>query len=482
MIENQKIKWVYGLSALFIALNALFIVKEFYWLSLLPVIIIIILLALVSLDKLMFLIVFLTPFSIQLEELDFDIGVALPTEPLMFGVMILFFIKLFYEKKIDHKVLNHPVTLVIIFSLLWTFITSVTSEMPLVSFKFFISNLWFIVCFYFIAIQLFKNYSNIKRFFWMYMIPLTIVIIYTIIHHSFFNFEHKPAHWVMTPFFKDHTSYGAILVMFFPVLFLFFKNKYSNTIRLLVTIVFLIFTSGILLSYTRAAWISLIVAFGLFFVYMLRIKFRTLLAVFALLAGLFFALKSEIVMKLEKNRQESSNDISEHVQSISNITSDASNLERINRWEAAFRMFEERPVFGWGPGTYAFLYAPFQLSKEITIISTNAGDMGNAHSEYIGPLAEQGLLGSLSFLLILISVYYCGSKLYFKLTDKDSKQIVLVVLLGLTTYFVHGTLNNFLDTDKASVPFWGFIAILTAMDIYHSKEKTLSPSSEEKQV
>jgi hypothetical protein len=35
------------------------------------------------------------------------------------------------------------------------------------------------------------------------------------------------------------------------------------------------------------------------------------------------------------------------------------------------------------------------------------------------------------------------------------------------TYFIHGTLNNYLDTDKASVPFWGFIAILVSIDLYH---------------
>jgi len=37
------------------------------------------------------------------------------------------------------------------------------------------------------------------------------------------------------------------------------------------------------------------------------------------------------------------------------------------------------------------------------------------------------------------------------------------------TYFIHGVLNNYLDTDKASVPFWGFIAILVALDVYHRK-------------
>ena len=46
------------------------------------------------------------------------------------------------------------------------------------------------------------------------------------------------------------------------------------------------------------------------------------------------------------------------------------------------------------------------MSQEKTIISTNAGDLGNAHSEYIGPLAESGLFGMLTVLAIFgISIY-----------------------------------------------------------------------------
>jgi hypothetical protein len=43
----------------------------------------------------------------------------------------------------------------------------------------------------------------------------------------------------------------------------------------------------------------------------------------------------------------------------------------------------------------------------------------------------------------------------------------LFTLLGLISYFAHGIMNNFLDTDKASVPFWGFVAIIVALDLYH---------------
>jgi hypothetical protein len=42
--------------------------------------------------------------------------------------------------------------------------------------------------------------------------------------------------------------------------------------------------------------------------------------------------------------------------------------------------------------------------------------------------------------------------------------------MGISTYFVHGFLNNFLDTDKASVPFWGFLAMLVCIDVYHKNQ------------
>jgi O-antigen ligase len=134
-------------------------------------------------------------------------------------------------------------------------------------------------------------------------------------------------------------------------------------------------------------------------------------------------------------------------------------------------MFEERPFFGWGPGTYSFVYAPFQLSGEKTIISTNAGDMGNAHSEYIGPLCESGVLGTLTFLGIVFTIIWTGWHLYYKLTDKVHRGLMLSILLGMVTYFLHGALNNFLDTDKASVPFWGFAAMLVAADLWYEPKK-----------
>ena len=95
--------------------------------------------------------------------------------------------------------------------------------------------------------------------------------------------------------------------------------------------------------------------------------------------------------------------------------------------------------------------------------------MGNAHSEYIGPLSESGIFGVLTFLGIILATLFTGARIYYSVQNRDVKILVVSLLLGLITYFVHGTLNNFLDTDKASVPFWSFIAAIVAIDLYHNK-------------
>ncbi len=441
--------------------------KDVYWFFLLPLALVILVYYLISLDKIVLFITFLTPFAIELRGMEGGLGVSLPTEPLMFGVLLLFVANLLLERSYDKKAASHPISYIIYASLLWMFFTSLTSEIPLVSFKYLLSRLWFVVPFYFVAVVMFKKVSNIKKFMLLYMAALSVIVIYTVIQHAKYGFDEEAGHWVMSPFYNDHTAYGAILAMFLPVGvgFLFYPGM-TKTARLFVFVSLSIMVLGIVLSYGRAAWISVLVAIGVFAVVLMRIKFYVLAGSFLLFVGIFFTFQNQILDKLSKNKQDSSGNLTEHVQSISNISSDASNLERINRWQAALRLFDERPIVGWGPGTYQFVYSPFQSSQEKTIISTNLGDKGNAHSEYLGSLADMGIPGMFIVIILIIFVIITGLKIY-KYGDVNVRYLALMALLGLITYFTHGFLNNFLDTDKLSVPFWGFIAVLVALDIYH---------------
>lgn len=476
MIRGQAIKKVslfYIISIAFILLNLWFVVKkDMLVVNALPVIFIILLLAVFSFDKIVYLIVFFTPLSLPLHEIipGFSFDMYLPTEPLLFGLLVLFLLKVLHERSFDRRILLHPVSLAIGLNLLWILLTSMTSTMPVVSFKFLLSRLWFIVGLYLLPIKIFSGGKNIERYVWLYVIALAVVVCYSTFRHLGYGlWDKQAAHFVVSPFYNDHTSYGAVLAIYLPFLALFsFGENYPKKVRITSLVFFAILLLGFVLSYSRAAWLSMVVAIGVWGIVKLKISSRTILITFVSLVTLFILFQSRIFMKLEQNSQQSSADFMTHINSMTNITSDASNLERINRWSCAVRMFADKPVFGFGPGTYMFQYAPYQLNKDRTIISTNSGDGGNAHSEYLGPLAESGVPGLLTFLLIIGTVIYTAVRTYARVTDKRLKQIVLTALVALITYYIHGFLNNFLDTDKLSVPFWGFTAMIVSVDLYLS--------------
>jgi putative inorganic carbon (hco3(-)) transporter len=487
LIKNNTIKITlfYFVSVSFLLLNLYFIIKkDLFIINLLPALFGVLLLIIFSFEKIIWFIVSLTPLSLPLRELvpGLNFDMYLPTEPLLFIVLIIFILKVVHERKFDRRILIHPVSLTIYLYLFWILITCFTSTIPLVSFKFFLAKVWFIVALYLITAKIFSDGKKMEQYIWLYLIPFVFVIFYSTYRHIGYGlWDKEAAHFVVSPFYNDHTSYGAALAIFLPFLALFsFGSYYTAGQRLMSSIVLFIFLTGLILSYSRAAWVSLIPAILFWSAVKIKIKFRTIIISIILLFGLIFTFQDKILTTIKGNPAESSSNLMEHVYSISNISSDASNLERINRWSCAVRMFEDKPLFGYGPGTYMFKYAPYQLNKERTIISTNAGDLGNAHSEYLGVLSESGLPGLITFILLITVVCYTAIRTYFNLQNAKMRSLLMAALTGLISYYVHGFLNNFLDTDKLSVPFWGFTAIIVAIDIYSRNNKNLSLSDVKK--
>ncbi len=467
--------WVYILGILFLAANALLTYNDNHYLNFIPFALLAGYAAFFALDKLFLFVVFCTPISINLQELGVEgIGLYLPTEPVLLVIMFMYLYKLSFGKfERDKRILTHPITLAILFHLVWIFLTSLTSEMPLVSFKFLLSRLWFVVPCFFFGIWFFrKDIKNMNLFLWCYIIPLTIVLLVTVAKHASHGFSEEVGHWIMSPFFKDHTSYGAIIALFYPIVIsMFFDKSKSPITRSLLFVLALIFTIALFYSYTRAAWLSVLGAGMVYLLFVFKIKFKYLMVLGLFVGSFIVANFTELSYMIQKNDAEhTTEDFGERIESMSNVSSDASNLERLNRWNCAIEMFKERPMVGWGPGTYMFQYAPFQDAADLTIISTNFGDGGNAHSEYLGPLSEQGVLGMLAIFFIVGTIFYRASKLYIALDDPALKRIVMMVILSLVTYFTHGILNNYLDTDKASVPIWGMAAIIVSIDLYHNKK------------
>ena len=454
-----------ALAVLFGLLNAM----KLEYLGFFPIALLFIYLAIFETEKFFLSIAFLTPLSVNIEEYTDSFGLFLPTEPLLFGLMIFF---LFLQMKIpflDKRIWRNPIIICVLVYLFWLIITSITSTDPIVSFKSILARLWFIIPLLIFGTHFFKKHENRVVFLWLFIVSCSLVVCFTLIHHSIYGFGEEEGHWVMWPFFKDHTIYGATVALCLPISLALLNQKGSPALSKAVLILLnSILITGLIFSYTRAAWLSVFCAGIIGLLVYFRVNFKLLLGLGLALGFMIYAQWDNIQLVMAKNKHEHTTEaFEEKIQSAANVTTDASNLERINRWDCAYQMFKKRPVLGFGPGTYAFEYAPFQDPENLTIISTNFGDMGNAHSEYLSALSESGIIGLLLFISIVASIFTCAIKLYYKTPshENDIKLLIMGIIISLSTYFIHAFLNNYLDTDKAAVPIWAMCAMIIAMSL-----------------
>ena len=470
LLANKGVVAALLFTALFAGVALHYLFDENYLVLLVPAAMLLVWFFMMYRDESLALMALATPFAVDYALIG-NMSLSMPVEPMMIVFTVVFLFQELLMRSYDKRVLRHPVSILIMLSLVWMVFTSVVSLKPVESFKYTAVRLWFVIPFFYATAQSFQKVRHIRLFYWAYALSLSVVVVITTVKTMQRFGELQMLHHVMQPFYNDHTAYGCIIALMLPLSAYFALEPrtrlWKRIVAVSLTVLLLV---GLGLSYCRAAWISVVGAMAVYLLVRLGVRMRWLVISAALLLGLFFAFQDDIMYELGKNKQDSSFTLADQVKSISNISTDASNLERLNRWNAAFRMWKDQPLTGIGPGAYQFIYGPYQRSDMMTIISTNDGDMGNAHSEYIGPLTEQGVPGALLMLAIFVATFVTGERVYRTAVDRRKGHLALVLAVSLFTYYVHGIMNNFLDTDKLSVPFWAFTAAIVAIDIVTEKK------------
>jgi O-antigen ligase len=453
--------------------SALYFLNGFYEidLALKTVLILISFLALILLvvrykQFVLYSLAFFIPLSVPF-KLPGGTVIQTPTEIICVLLTAFFIIKLLSGKKPPAEFLKHPVTLFVFFDLAWIFITSCTSEMPLVSFKRLIIKIIYYSTFYFFYFELFVlDIKNIKRVVTIHCIGFLIPIFSAIVFHSTLGFTTMGSQLASAPFYNDHTMYGAGLAFLSPFLIISANSARPKKELFLFYTLLLVFATALFLSYSRAAWLSLILSIAVGSLIRFKFKLSYVIIAVTFFVSLTLGNTEKISEFLRANKELShGNDISQHFRSISNVNTDVSNLERVNRWKCALRMFEDKPVLGFGPGTYQFFYGNYQVRKDMTHISTYSGSKGHAHSEYLNYLSETGLPGLIIFVSLLLSAFYTAVKLIYRLPNGFEKDMTYCLLLGLITFIIHGFFNGFIEFDKLAMPVFVAMAGITALAI-----------------
>jgi len=400
----------------------------------------------------------LAPLSVGVSLLG-ESEVQLPTEPII-GILLLLLIAStagFAGLRSDlwKGVINSLLALEVI----WLIVCTLNSELMLVSAKYTLIRICYTGVFFYLALQWMRKEKKPEQLILLYLAGMALPILNTMVRHSALDFLPQTSYYMPKPFYNDHTVYGACLAFIIPMIamlaFYHFRNATGTLLKYGFLVVLILLLGVEFFSYSRAAWLSLGGALGLYILIRWKASGSVFLAL--LIAGgvTLFAAQDLIVEKLSATEAISSKgDVEDHFKSITNIETDASNKERINRWKCAVRMGLDRPVFGYGPRTYKYFYGRFQVREDMTYTSTFNGTKGHAHSDYLAFLAECGWVGFLLHIALFIAVVMKGLNVVRRCRSEYHRTIAIGALLGFFTYFIHGIFNGFMEEDKmASLVF-----------------------------
>jgi len=259
------------------------------------------------------------------------------------------------------------------------------------------------------------------------------------------------AYGAARPFFREHGTYSAYLAMNLPLALLVTLESEGRK-RLLFAAATFAIGVGVALSFTRAAWASVVLVLP-FTAGMWAFRRKSLRPV-AWAAGLAALVVVTIAGIGAQGR------ITRHASSVVE-SENVSNLERVNRWMAAAEMTKDHPWLGVGYGTYPAAYPEYR--RKVVLTDQVYYYMG-AHSEPLRVLSETGTAGFAVCLWLVAAALVLGIRVYSKSRDPRASLLALAALSGLATYGIHSVFNSYPGIDKVTIPFWASMGLLAGLE------------------
>ncbi len=191
---------------------------------------------------------------------------------------------------------------------------------------------------------------------------------------------------------------GTVLGMIFYIVLYLFMQETKKWVKFFHGITIILMLTTLFFTYNRASWLGLALSsllLPVFFPQMRRMFIIVLLAILLIVAF-------TQVRVVEKQRVE------ERIAHMNPI------YDRINIYGTVWKMFLEKPVFGFGFNTF-MAYSPEYVHKIEGIPYRGWEDKINIHDTWAGILVELGLVGLGLFIFIIFYILKISINLYRRL-------------------------------------------------------------------
>jgi O-antigen ligase len=249
--------------------------------------------------------------------------------------------------------------------------------------------------------------------------------------------------WIFGPY-VNHNHYAGLMEMLVPVPLVFAFSRFGHTHQRRLAIMAAAFMSiTIFLSGSRAGMVAFLAEIALFaaFIYRGRQKQqRIMLAAFFLIFLGMVAWAGGHTLK----------------QRVATLTPDAhSDLPsdvRLQIDRDTLRMFRERPLLGWGQGTFAEVYPRFRSFYTDKFVNA-------AHNDFLQTLAETGLAGFSIMIWLLVRVLRPALRKSAAWHSDVNGAVALAAVLGITGILVHSLVDFNMQIPANAALFYAFCTV-----------------------
>ncbi|MEK7433389.1 MAG: O-antigen ligase family protein [Cyanobacteriota bacterium] len=238
---------------------------------------------------------------------------------------------------------------------------------------------------------------------------------------------------------------GAYLLLIFPLAlsnFLYEEKRYLDKFLYAFTACLSLVT--IIFTFSRGIWLTSIFSVILILIFGFRILKKNIisLVVMGILAFIPIVIKWDSIV----NRFLS-------IQNIFN-TSENSIEWRKSLLRGALNMFYDNPIIGSGLNTFSQVFPFYQDTAGYYSI--------NPHNYYLQLLAETGIMGFFTFIILILSILYMSFKAFIN-SENIFKGISLGLLVGIISSLIHISLDIEWSVSAIPILFWIEVGILISI-------------------
>jgi len=266
----------------------------------------------------------------------------------------------------------------------------------------------------------------------------------------------------------NHNHYAGVMELLAPIPLIISLSRLAHQkVRLLAGVGAAVMVGTIFLSGSRGGMIAMFVELIVLAVVLLRQKRSIRIA---LAVGAFAVVLISLLVWL------GGKELGVRVTSISKDTrSEVSGGMRLSIDRDAVRMIRQKPVIGWGLGTFPVVYPQFRSFYTNFFVN-------EAHNDYLQLLAEMGVLGFATMVWFQIVLYLRVRGKIGNWMSNVSGATTLACGLGAAGILVHSLVDFNLQIPANAALFYAFCAIAAAPPLLQRSRKRRPVASRQEEI